>query len=208
MNSVFEKYSKRYDAWYDRNKFAYLSELRALRNAVPEYGKGLEVGVGTGRFAYPLGISIGIDPSYDLIKIASLRGVTARWVFGEDIPFLSNSFDYAAIIVALSFVNDPLKVLKEIRRVLKSSGRIIVGMVDKDSFLGELYQSKESAFYKEANLFTVREVTSFLKHTGFGQFFYYQTIFKPPNIMDSVEEPLSGFGKGAFVVISAQKERV
>ncbi len=29
MNNIFDKYYKKYDAWYDRNKFAYLSELKA-----------------------------------------------------------------------------------------------------------------------------------------------------------------------------------
>jgi len=49
--SVFDRYYKEYDAWYDRNKFVYLSELEAIREVLPREAKGLEVGVGTGRIA-------------------------------------------------------------------------------------------------------------------------------------------------------------
>ncbi len=55
MSSIFDKYNKKYDAWYDRNKFAYLSELEAIKRVLPEKGYGVEIGVGSGRFAAPLG---------------------------------------------------------------------------------------------------------------------------------------------------------
>ena len=63
VKNSFQKYSKEYDQWYERNKFAYLSEIEALKKVIPEQGKGLEIGVGTGRFAQSLGISVGLDPS-------------------------------------------------------------------------------------------------------------------------------------------------
>jgi len=70
--------TKKYDAWYDTNKFAYLSELEALRKVLPEVGRGLEIDVGTGRFAVPLGIDIGIDSSKRMIEIAKERGASVR----------------------------------------------------------------------------------------------------------------------------------
>ena len=70
MCNIFDDYYKKYDEWYDRNPFAYLSELKAVQKALPEAGKGLEIGVGTGRFAAPLGISIGVDSSEKMIEIA------------------------------------------------------------------------------------------------------------------------------------------
>ena len=36
MNNIFDRYYKRYDSWYDRNKFAYLSELKAIKKMMPE----------------------------------------------------------------------------------------------------------------------------------------------------------------------------
>jgi len=54
--NIFDIYPKEYDNWYEENKFAYLSEIEALKKVIPEKGEGLEIGVGTGRFAQPLRI--------------------------------------------------------------------------------------------------------------------------------------------------------
>ena len=105
--NIFNKYYKKYDAWYDRNKFAYLSELEAIKKVLPKSGKGLEIGVGTGRFAAPLGVAIGIDPAKNMIEIARQRGVSARLGTGERIPFKNGTFDYVLIVITLSFVQNP-----------------------------------------------------------------------------------------------------
>ena len=164
----------------------------------------MEIGVGTGRFAAPLGITIGIDPSKNMIDIAEERGVNVRWGFGEDLPFFENTFDYVAIIITICFVKDPLKVLIESHRVLKDSGKLIVGIIDKDSFLGKYYQRKKSIFYKEANFFGIKELVGLLKSAGFSRFTYYQTFFHLPDKIKSIEKPQKGFDKGGFVVISAR----
>ena len=59
----FERYTEEYEDWLERNKFAYLSELEAIKSQLPKTGYGLEIGVGSGRFAAPLGIKLGIEPS-------------------------------------------------------------------------------------------------------------------------------------------------
>jgi len=57
----FEKHAKEYDAWFDENKLVYLSELEAVKSMLPEGGTGIEIGVGTGRFASQLGIKQPIN---------------------------------------------------------------------------------------------------------------------------------------------------
>jgi len=203
--NIFDRYYKKYDAWYEKNKFAYLSELQALKKALPEFGKGLEIGVGTGRFAKPLGITLGIDPSKRMIDIAASRGVTVRYGFGEDLPFFEDTFDYVAIIITLCFVQNPQKVLKESRRVLKKNGKIILGIIDKNSFLGGFYQRKESVFYKQAIFFSIKDISELLKAVGFNKITYSQTLFNYPNKLNSIEKTRKGFGKGGFVAVSARK---
>ena len=44
----FEKYTSQYEGWFERNIFVYESELRALREQLPESGKSIEIGVGSG----------------------------------------------------------------------------------------------------------------------------------------------------------------
>ncbi len=204
--NIFDKYYKKYDTWYDKNKFAYLSELKAIRKVLPKKSKGLEIGVGTGRFAHALGIECGIDPSKNMIKIARKRGVDVRLGSGEHLPFKNITFDYAAIIITICFVKYPEKVLREVCRVLKKKGKIIMGIVDKNSFLGKFYQKKKSIFYKKANFFSIKKITDLLKDAGFSKFFYYQTLYKLPAEIKSMQKPRKGFGKGGFVVIVGEKK--
>ena len=205
--NVFDHYYKKYDAWYDKNKFAYLSELEAIKRVLPKKGKGLEVGVGTGKFAQALGIKFGIDPSIEMLKIAKKRGINVRLGDGESLPFKNDTFDYIAIIITICFVKHPQRVIEESYRVLKNNGKIIVGIIDKDSFLGKFYQKKESVFYGKAKFFSVAELTNLIKNIGFNKFSYSQTIFELSDKVSSIEKPQNGFGNGSFVVISAAKNR-
>ena len=206
MSNVFDKHYKKYDAWYDKHKFAFLSELKAIRKVLPRNEKGLEIGVGTGRFASRLGIKYGVDPSENMLKIAKKRGIDVHRAQGERLPFDNSVLDYITIIITLCFVKDPIKVLIEAKRVLKKGGKVIIGIIDKDSFLGRIYQEKKSLFYRQAHFFGVKEVANLLKMSGFGSISYYQTIYKIPDKMNSVEKPKKGFGQGGFVVISGKKK--
>ena len=205
MSDFFDKHYQEYDAWYERNRFAYLSELEAVKKVLPQKGYGLEVGVGSGRFAGFLGVDVGIDPSKKMAELARGRGVDARFGLGEELPFEDSTFDYVVIIVTLCFVQDPEKVITESARVLKSGGKIIIGIVDKESFLGKHYQEKGSIFYGHSRFFDIKEVVQMLRATEFSDFSYYQTVFNYPDKLSTVEIPLKGYGKGGFVVIGASK---
>lgn len=71
--AAFEAHSGRYDEWFVRHEAVYQSELLAVRALLPCTGLGLEVGVGTGRFAAPLGIQIGLDPAAAMLARARKR---------------------------------------------------------------------------------------------------------------------------------------
>jgi len=204
MAGIFDKNCEKYDRWYEKNRFAYLSEMEAIKKVLPPTGKGLEVGVGTGRFAAPLKIEFGIDPSEGMLEIARQRGINVKKGSGENLPFGDAEFDYVAFIITICFIRNPQKALREAHRVLKKGGSIIIGIVDRNSFLGRFYQGKESVFYKEATFFTTDEITGFLVSEGFGNFIYWQTLFEMPDRMDRVQEPEKGFDKGGFTVIAAK----
>ncbi|MCD6505680.1 class I SAM-dependent methyltransferase [Candidatus Poribacteria bacterium] len=206
MSGIFDEYYREYDLWYERNRLAYLSELEAVKIALPEEeGRGLEVGVGTGRFASRLGIPYGIDPSFRMAKLAEDRGVRVIVARGEEMPFKDDEFDYALIAITICFVRDPERVIRETRRVLRDGGRIIVAIIDRDSFLGRAYQAKKSKFYEEARFFSVDEVVNLLGESGFDDFSLLQTIFRFPHELEEVERVEMGYGRGGFVVISARK---
>ncbi len=70
----FDKFLNEYEQWFIENYFVYLSELEVVRKLIPYEGKGVEVGVGSGLFASPLGIKYGCDPSETMRKKASRHG--------------------------------------------------------------------------------------------------------------------------------------
>ena len=205
---VFDVYSRDYDRWYEENRYVYFSELRALRCVVPKKGIGLEIGVGTGRFAKPLGVSVGIDPSENMLKIAKARGLKGFIGTGEKLLFKNEEYDYVLLVITLCFVKNANKVISEARRVLKENGKLIIGIVDRNSFLGKIYQEKKEKkdkFYKDVNFFSAGEVIELFKKHNFESIATFQTIFKPLNEMRNIEKPKKGFGEGGFVVICGKK---
>jgi hypothetical protein len=56
----FDVYFKRYDIWFENNRFAYLSELDAVRHFIPAYARGVEIGIGGCRFTQKLGIEVNV----------------------------------------------------------------------------------------------------------------------------------------------------
>ena len=89
----FEQYTNRYEKWFHQNKFAYLSELAAVKRISPMNVKGIEVGIGSGRFAEPLGIWIGIEPSKKMIELAVQRDIRIIQGVAEAIPIGDERFD-------------------------------------------------------------------------------------------------------------------
>ena len=55
----FEEHPLLYEDWFERNRFVYDSEVLAVRTQLPESGSSVEIGVGSGRFAAPLGRTCG-----------------------------------------------------------------------------------------------------------------------------------------------------
>ena len=82
----FEEHGRRYEQWFETHRFAYQSEVEAVRALLPAEGHGIEIGVGSGRFAEPLGISVGIDPSPSMREVAERRGVHTVDGVAEDLP--------------------------------------------------------------------------------------------------------------------------
>jgi ubiquinone/menaquinone biosynthesis C-methylase UbiE len=203
--NIFEKYYKKYDSWYDKNKFTYFSELKLLSAIIPKNKKGLEIGVGTGRFAEPLGIKYGIDPSENMLKFAKDRGIIVKKASGENIPFDDNIFDYTAIIITLAFVKDPKKVIKEAARVTKEDGLLIAAIVESDSFLADFYRKKKGPFYKNAHFIKIDELNKWLENEGFANIKHYQTVFDTPENIKGVQDYKKAWGQGGFVVTIAEK---
>jgi ubiquinone/menaquinone biosynthesis C-methylase UbiE len=206
-HNVFEKYAEEYDAWFDVNPWVYQSEIQAVATALPQKGNGVEIGVGTGRFSIPFGIHIGIEPSAAMAQIARNRGITVYDATAEHLPFDDDTFDFVLMVTTICFLEDPLQAVREIRRILRPAGKIIIGMLDKDSPVGRSYESKKksSKFYQYANFHAVGQVLEWLRISGYNHMHIFQTIFRKPDEITALEPVKEGHGEGLFVVISAVK---
>jgi len=206
-NSPFEQNSEQYDAWFEKHPFAYQSELEAIRMLLPNPGRGLEIGVGSGLFAAPLGIRIGVEPSIAMAERAKERGITVVKGVAEALPFKDNEFDTALMVTTVCFLDDLDLAFLEAFRVLKPGGAFIIGFVDRNSVIGKAYEQRknESLFYKDATFYSVDELLSHLKRAGFTTFSFSQTLFSPIDEMREPDLVKKGSGEGSFVVIKAEK---
>ena len=172
IENIFDSLTEEYDAWYDstEGRPLYASELKCLRSLVEDSPKPiLEIGVGTGRFAMHFPDVTGIDPSLNALKMAEKRGVKTAHGYGENLPFEDETFGCILIIVTLCFVENPLDVLREVKRVMRKDGRIIIGLVSKDSPWGDFYEEKKRAghpFYRNARFYALKEIENMLQTAG------------------------------------------
>jgi len=167
--SVFEDFAEYYDRWFDTHKDVYRAQVRLLKRAVPRKGQLLEIGVGSGRFAAPLGIQNGIDPSRPLVRMAKGRGVNGALGIGEHLPYRHDSFDAVVMMTVICFLDDPSKVLREAIRVLIPSGTIIIGFIERDGEIFRHYHAEpeKGRFLRHAQFYSIDEVTRELRMAGF-----------------------------------------
>lgn len=201
----FDTLASEYEAWFVENKALFQSELLALKRVVPVDKTGVEIGIGSGIFAEQLGIRFGIDPSETMLEYARQRSLEVRNGVAENLPYENESFDFAAFITALCFVDNPELAVKEAYRILKNKGEVIVAILDKETRFGKFLEKekKKSQFYRHARFFSVPEITELLEKNNFRVSQTVQTLEDPAN--PKIEKPVEGFGKGSFVVIKGVK---
>jgi len=206
--NAFDKNVERYEQWFVDNPLAYVSELRALRELLPASGAVIEIGVGSGRFAAPLEITKGVEPSRSMAEIARKRGVEVVHGVAEHLPFADGEFEHVLMVTTVCFLDDMDMAFQEVRRVLRLGGSFVIGFVDRDSPLGREYQDRKdkSAFYQDATFYSAEDIVSHLTKAGFGEFEFCQTLFRPLAELIEVEPVKKGYGEGSFVVVRGEKQ--
>ncbi|MEF8774237.1 MAG: class I SAM-dependent methyltransferase [Halobacteriales archaeon] len=204
-SAPFEEHTDRYDAWFDHFEPVYRSELDALERLVPEAGLGVELGVGSGQFAEPLGIEVGVDPAKAMLERARARDIDVVRGVAEELPFADGAFDTALMVTTVCFVDDITRSLREARRVLAPDGALVMGYIDRESPVGRIYQENkdENPFYRDATFVSTDELVDQLEAAGFEEFEFVQTVFEWIEEIDEPEPVEDGYGDGSFVGIRA-----
>ena len=199
----FERFPDEYDQWFVGHRFEYERELAAVRELLPAVGTAVEVGVGSGMFAAPLGITLGVDPSLEMASRARKKRIDVALAVAEKLPFDDGSVDAILMVTTICFVDSLRRSLHEARRVLKDEGGIVLGFVDRESPLGLEYLARKtmSRFYGPATFYSTREVTEALVGAGFGDIASRQTLLSNEN----GPAVISGTGEGSFVVLRGKR---
>lgn len=119
---AFDDHSREYDDWFAENTAVYEQELAAVESMIPLGLNGVEIGVGTGRFAAPLRIATGVEPSKRMVEIARERGIKVYRRRAERLPFGNETFGFVLMVTAICFFEDVPQAFREAYRVVKSGG--------------------------------------------------------------------------------------
>jgi len=161
MINYFNENFYKYDNWYILHEREFNEQLNFLKNALPKKGNGIEIGVGSGRFASNLGIFYGVDLSFNLLKLAKTRGVNSVMADAVHLPFKDDSFDFSLFMVTLCFLSDPLNALLEAKRI---SGRVFSVVIDKYSeYINHIRKHDNNGFYRYAIFYSKSEVINLYK---------------------------------------------
>jgi ubiquinone/menaquinone biosynthesis C-methylase UbiE len=143
----------------------------------------LEVGPGIGVHALPVAAALlpsGILDVLDIqqkmlddLKRRALKAGTTNIVAtpgdAQSLPYLNSTFDAAYMIGTLGEIPDKLAALRELRRVLKPKGRVVIGevLIDPD------YVSPRSLGEK------AKDAGLILEHIAGPKFCYFALLYFP-----------------------------
>jgi len=121
----------------------------------------LDYGAGSGIFLQALGGGTGLDSDTGCVAEMQRKGVRAVLSHSESLPFTDGSFAYGSIFECLEHVENPVKLLQEMKRVTRMKIFISVPYVEKTqigSFDPHERKRMENYHYFEFNLADLRKI--------------------------------------------------
>jgi SAM-dependent methyltransferase len=183
-----------YDAWYGTpfGSLCHRLERDALFS-LARFSPGdmvLDAGCGTGVFLSELK-NIGLKPA-GLDRDAAMLGFAAkktgpgsmlvRGVVGS-LPFKSSSFDKALSVCTLEFVTEPDKPLREMGRVLRPGGMLLLGFLNNNSAWARLRMEKAkdpSSVWHGVRFLGLAEITGLAERCGLRPRGFRGAVHFPP----------------------------
>lgn len=220
--SAFEEAAADFDAWFDKNKIIFESELLAEKQLLTNPENTVSIGVGSGLFASQMGIKYGVEPAEDMANLARKRGIKVKSGTAEEVPYPDEQFDTVLLSTVLSYVTDPQKAVNEAYRILKPGGHVVISFLAGEGSYAMLYELAHLRgrhdpeispphpyplpFIKGTKWLATDQVTSLLQNAGFTDLRYVQTLRRHPKYSnEKVESPVEGYKEGDFIVVQGKK---
>jgi ubiquinone/menaquinone biosynthesis C-methylase UbiE len=174
----FNRWAKRYDhsvaqIWFRQNH-------RLIVQAIdpPENARILDLGCGTGQLAdrlarrVPDGTVFGVDPAEEMIRVARRQHRRGNLHFevgsSEAIPADAGAFDVVVSTISFHHWARPVQSLREIARVLKPSGRLMILDFCRDNlFVAALNQLQRWLQPSHAGIASAKEMRRYCSRAGF-----------------------------------------
>lgn len=115
-------------------------------------GRVLDVGCGIGDFMTYRPGTVGVDVSTHTVDWCCQRGLNAKLMEPDNLPFEDGSFESVVLDNVLEHLSEPQALLADIRRVLTPSGLLLVGVPGKKGYARD---PDHKIFYGEADLVRV-----------------------------------------------------
>ena len=117
----------------------------------------LEIGPGIGLNALPIANALGPDGVLDVLDVqekmiihlerraarAGVTNIVATQADAKQLPYADDSFDGVYLVTTLGEISDKDAALREIHRILKPSGRVIIGEFFLDPDFQTLGETRE-----------------------------------------------------------------
>lgn len=163
--------------WYSRNRGKSIEEYRSWAKMAsehaPEGGSVLEVAPGPGYLSVELARLgrqrvVGVDISKTFVEIASDRaravGVDVDFRQGDaaEMPFAEDTFDLAICTAAFKNFPDPVMVLDEIYRVMKSGGEALIIDMRRDASMKDVGEHVDAMRLSRTDSFVTKFTFRFM----------------------------------------------
>jgi ubiquinone/menaquinone biosynthesis C-methylase UbiE len=198
MAPVFNDQVAAYDRWYATplGQLVDRVEKEAVFALLPELGgrRVLEVGCGSGNISLALARRgarlVGLDVSGPMLAAAQHKarqqGLSLTWIRGlaGSLPFAEKSFDGVISILALDFISDRPGALREMVRVLRPGGFLVLAMLNRFSLwtLKRILRAWfKPSLWREVRFITPRGLRRLLGgHQEIGEIRHHRAVYFPP----------------------------
>jgi phosphatidylethanolamine/phosphatidyl-N-methylethanolamine N-methyltransferase len=197
---LYGRYAGIYDLFFGLSLRRGRSQTIQRMNLHPGQ-KILELGIGTGLSIplYPAGVKLtGIDLSSEMLRQAErrvsrsdLQNIQLFQMNAQKLEFGINTFDQCVAMYVASVTPNPVKMVREMKRVTKPGGRLFIlnHFSRKNSWLS----------------FFEKTLSSHARHFGFESLFYLDEFLLNAEIEDAAIIPIQPLGYWRLLEIKNKK---